>query len=173
MSGKSTLLKAISLCVYLGNIGFGVPATAARIPFYSDISVFINLSDDLQSGYSHFMMEVLNLKSVAVQAHSGTKCFAVFDELFRGTNIDDALDISKTTLTGLLNFPDSLFFVSSHLHQLVETPAVKDGKIACYYLDCGISAGVPKFNYTLKPGWTQLKVGRLLFDKENLNHYLS
>jgi len=173
MSGKSTLLKAISLCVYLANIGFGVPATAARIPFYNDISVFINLNDDLQSGYSHFMMEVLNLKSVAVAAHGGTKCFAVFDELFRGTNIDDALDISKTTLTGLLNFPDSLFFVSSHLHQLVETPAVKECKIACYYLDCEISAGIPKFNYTLKPGWTQLKVGRLLFDKENLNHYLS
>ena len=173
MSGKSTLLKAISLCTYLANIGFAVPASAARIPFYTDISVFINLNDDLQSGYSHFMTEVVNLKNVVIEAHAGNKCFAVFDELFRGTNIDDAVDISTTTLNGLLKFRDSLFFISSHLHQLTELDAVKNGSIACYYLDCELVGNTPKFNYILKPGYTHLKVGRLLFEKENLTQYLS
>ncbi|SFQ56432.1 MutS-related protein [Flavobacterium akiainvivens] len=172
MSGKSTLLKAISLCVYLGNIGFAVPAGAARIPFYSDISAYINLNDDLQSGYSHFMGEVMNLKKVVTQSNTGTPCFAVFDELFRGTNIDDALDISTTTLNGLLKFKNALFFISSHLHQLTETEAVKNGSIACYYLDCTVEGNIPKFNYTLKPGYTHLRVGRLLFEKEGLTHML-
>src|SRR5699024_3635404 len=34
MSGKSTLLKSLSLCVYLGHLGFGVPATSAQFPFF-------------------------------------------------------------------------------------------------------------------------------------------
>ena len=57
MSGKSTLLKALSICTYLGNIGFAVPAAQAQVPFYGNISVYINLNDDLQSGYSHFMTD--------------------------------------------------------------------------------------------------------------------
>ncbi len=33
MSGKSTFLKAVSLCVYLGHIGLGIPASKAEMPF--------------------------------------------------------------------------------------------------------------------------------------------
>ncbi|QYJ67481.1 MutS-related protein [Flavobacterium litorale] len=171
MSGKSTLLKAIGICVYLANIGFAIPARVAQIPKYGNISVFINLNDDLQSGYSHFMTEVINLKKVITVAKN-KKCFAVFDELFRGTNIDDALEISGTTLKGMLNFPDSMFFVSSHLHQLVTYPEISNDTISCYYLECDLKNDVPTFVYTLKPGWSDIKIGRILFEKEGLNEYL-
>jgi DNA mismatch repair protein MutS len=172
MSGKSTLLKAIALCTYLGNTGFAIPASAGRIPFYSDISAYINLNDDLQSGYSHFMGEVLNLKKTVALAHTGVPCLAVFDELFRGTNVDDALEISQATLNGLLKFKNCLFFISSHLHGLTNAPAVKNGSIACYYLDCNVEGSVPRFTYALKPGYSQLRVGRLLFEKEGLTDLL-
>ena len=172
MSGKSTLLKAIGICTYLANIGFAVPAAQAQVPFYGNISVYINLNDDLQSGYSHFMTEIMNLKNVALDAGSHKSTFAVFDELFRGTNIEDALEISKTTLRGLLNFPDSLFFVSSHLHQLSEMKEIKSGQISCHYLDCDLENGIPKFTYQLKPGWSDVKIGRILFERENLNEIL-
>lgn len=128
MSGKSTLLKAIGISVYLASLGFAVPASTAIIPLYNNIDVFINLNDDLQSGYSHFMTEIINLKGVIQQAEKNVG-FAIFDELFRGTNIDDALEISQTTLKGMLNFPNSLFFVSSHLHQLIAMDEIQDGKI--------------------------------------------
>jgi DNA mismatch repair protein MutS len=173
MSGKSTLLKAIGICIYLGNIGFAIPAAKAGIPLFDNISIFINLNDDLQSGYSHFMTEVINLKNVATEAGSGTKGFSVFDELFRGTNNEDALEISRATLKGLLNFPQSLFFVSSHLHQLIEMEEVKSGKIAGYYLDCSLDNNTPKFNYLLKQGSSNIKIGRILFEKEGLNVLLS
>jgi DNA mismatch repair protein MutS len=172
MSGKSTLLKAIGICVYLANIGFAIPASVATIPFYSNIDVFINLNDDLQSGYSHFMTEIINLKKVIQEAGTGQRGFAVFDELFRGTNIDDALEISRSTLKGMLNFPESLFFVSSHLHRLTQLEEIKSGRISCMYLDCNLENDTPEFTYQLKEGTSDIKIGRILFEKENMNQLL-
>lgn len=169
MSGKSTLLKAIGICIYLGALGFAVPAQAASIPLYSNISVFINLNDDLQSGYSHFMTEILNLKKVVTEAAATQKSFAIFDELFRGTNVDDALEISRTTLKGLLNYPNSLFLVSSHLHELTAMPEIENNSIQCHYLECDLKEDTPVFTYRLKKGWSNLKIGRILFEKEGLN----
>jgi len=169
MSGKSTLLKAIGICIYLGSLGFAVPATEASMPLYNNISVFINLNDDLQSGYSHFMTEILNLKKVVTEVSNSKRSFAIFDELFRGTNVDDALEISRTTLKGMLNYPDSLFLVSSHLHELTAMPEVENNSIQCHYLDCDLKDDTPVFTYRLKRGWSNLKIGRILFEKEGLN----
>lgn len=171
MSGKSTLLKAIGICVYLANIGCAVPASAGEVPYYKNIDIFINLNDDLQSGYSHFMTEIMNLKNVIKESET-KKGFAIFDELFRGTNIDDALEISRSTLKGMLNFPESLFFVSSHLHQLIEMEEIKKGTISCFYLDCNLENSTPTFTYHLKEGTSNIKIGRILFEKENMNRLL-
>jgi len=173
MSGKSTLLKAISLCVYLGHIGFAVPASIAVMPFFDTISVAINLTDSIVSGYSHFMSEIMTLKNVLTKAKENSRCFAVFDELFRGTNIEDALEISSATIKGLSNFPRSLFFISTHLHQLKEINEVQSGKVATLYIDCKLSDNdIPSFTYKLKEGWSDLKLGRILFEKEGLNKML-
>jgi DNA mismatch repair protein MutS len=172
MSGKSTFLKAVSLCVYLGQIGLGVPAIKAELSFFNSISVAINLNDDILSGYSHFMTEVINLKKVITEATNNEKCFAVFDELFRGTNNEDAVEISTTTIKGLTKFKNSIFFISTHLHQLKEIEEVKSNKIATYYFECNLKDNNPQFTYKLKEGWSDLKVGRILFEKEGLNKML-
>ncbi len=173
MSGKSTLLKAVSICVYLGHTGLAVPAAKATMPFFDTISVAINLTDSIVSGYSHFMSEIMTLKNVLNEALKGAKCFAVFDELFRGTNIEDALEISTSTINGLSNFPDSLFFISTHLHQLKELSVVKTKKVATMYIDCELKNDIPAFTYKLKEGWSDLRVGRILFDREGLNKMLN
>jgi DNA mismatch repair protein MutS len=172
MSGKSTLLKALSLCVYLGHTGIAVPASKAVMPFFAGISAAINLSDSIVSGYSHFMSEIITLKNVLTAAKDGAKCFAVFDELFRGTNIEDALEISTATIKGLTHFPDSLFFISTHLHQLKEMEEIKNNTIATCFIECKLADNVPAFTYKLKEGWNDLKLGRILFEKEGLNKLL-
>jgi DNA mismatch repair protein MutS len=172
MSGKSTFLKAVSLCVYLGHIGLGVPALKAQMPFFTSISVNINLNDDLLNGYSHFMTEIINLKNVIIKAATNEKCFAVFDELFRGTNIEDAVEISTTTIKGLIKFSNSVFLISTHLHQLKEVEEVKTNNIATYYFDCELKENIPLFTYKLKEGWSDLRVGRILFGNEGLNKML-
>ena len=172
MSGKSTFLKAISLCVYLGHQGLAVPATKAVIPFFDSISVAINLTDSIVSGYSHFMTEIMTLKNVVEEALQGAKCFAVFDELFRGTNIEDALEISTATIKGLTKFTNCYFFISTHLHQLKGIEEIKNGKVATCYIECELKEDTPVFTYKLKEGWSDLKIGRILFEKEGLNNML-
>ena len=172
MSGKSTFLKSVSLCVYLGHAGLAVPAAKAVIPFFDNISVAINLTDSIVSGYSHFMTEIVTLKNVVQEASQGKKCFAVFDELFRGTNIEDALEISTATIKGLTKFTNSYFFISTHLHQLKATEEIKNGKVATWFVECRLDAGTPAFTYKLKEGWSDLKIGRILFEKEGLDKML-
>jgi DNA mismatch repair protein MutS len=172
MSGKSTFLKAISLCIYLGHAGLAVPATKAVIPFFDHISVAINLTDSIVSGYSHFMSEIITLKNVVEEASQGAKCFAVFDELFRGTHIEDALEISTATIKGLTKFTNSYFFISTHLHQLQALEEINNGKVDTCFIECELKADTPTFTYKLKPGWSNLKIGRILFEKEGLNNML-
>ena len=169
MAGKSTLLKAISICVYLGHLGCGVPASACEMSFFKSVSVAINLKDDLQSGYSHFLKEIKTLKEVVLVARD-KPCFAVFDELFRGTNIEDALDILKATIQGLSKFSSSFFIISTHLHQLQQliNPVV----ISPYYIACTVNEGKPTFTYQLRQGWSTLKLGRALFEIEGLSKLL-
>ena len=169
MSGKSTLLKAMSLCVYLAHTGLAVPASKAVMHFFSTISVAINLTDSIVSGYSHFMSEIITLKNVLTEAKTDARCFAVFDELFRGTNIEDALEISIATIKGLTHFPNSLFFISTHLHQLKVMEEIKTNKISTCFIDCKFTDNIPTFTYQLKEGWSDLKLGRILFEKEGLN----
>jgi DNA mismatch repair protein MutS len=164
MSGKSTLLKALGICVYLAHAGMGVPAGSCRLPYFDAITVVINLSDDLKHGYSHFMMEVQHLKNVVQAAHGGKRCFAVFDELFRGTNVDDALDISQQTISGLHHFSGSFFVISTHLYQL--QPLLKE--VNAWYIDCILKDDIPQFLYRLRAGWSDLKIGRIIFEKEGL-----
>jgi len=172
MSGKSTFLKAVSLCVYLGHKGLAVPASKATMPFFTAISVAINLTDSIVSGYSHFMSEIITLKNVLTEAVENKKCFAVFDELFRGTNIEDALEISTATIKGLVKFTNSLFFISTHLHQLKDMEEIKNDKVATCFIECELHDNIPAFTYKLKDGWSDLKIGRILFEKEGLNDLL-
>jgi DNA mismatch repair protein MutS len=172
MSGKSTLLKSVSLCVYLGHLGMAVPAAAATMPFFQTIFISIDHTDNLVGGYSHFMQELVSLKQVVQQASEGLKCFAVFDELFMGTTMEDAIEISAVTIKGLAKFEGSLFMVSTHLHELKDLPAISAGHIACFYIACELKEGGPVFTYRLQPGWSDLRLGKILFEREGLNELL-
>jgi len=134
------------------------------------ISIAIDLKDDLQSGYSHFMSEVKTLKAVVLEASRQQRCFAIFDELFRGTNVEDALAISRTTIVGLTKFTGSCFIISTHLHQLKD--AVKDERIGTHYIECSLEQGRPVFTYRLQSGWSDLKIGQIIFEQEGLNELL-
>lgn len=169
MSGKSTLLKALGLCVYLGHLGIAIPASDAKITFFDHFSVAINKRDDVLKGYSHFMTEIVNLKTVVENADKGVCCFAIFDELFSGTNVEDAFEICKTTISGLSKFKDSFFMVSTHIQQLKE---VNNAQIENYYIACELIDQKPVFTYRLEKGWSDVKVGRILFEREGLNDLL-
>ena len=169
MSGKSTFLKAVGICVYFGHLGLGIPASSGEIPFCDYFSIQINRRDDILNGYSHFMTEILNLKQVVENAAQGKRCFAVFDELFSGTNVEDAFEIGRTTISGLSKYENAYFFISTHIQEL---KSVSNAQISSYFIDCELVGNKPTFTYKLKKGWSDIKVGRILFDKVGLNKLL-
>lgn len=171
MSGKSTFLKALGIVVYFAHLGLPVPATEAQLPYYDFISIHINHSDDIKNGLSHFMQEIVNMKEVLQKLQEGKRSFALFDELYKGTNYEDAIQISSLTIAGLRRFTGSNILISTHLYalkaQFENTP-----NISAYHLDCLIENNLPKFTYLLKEGWTDLKIGELLFEREGIKKLL-
>jgi DNA mismatch repair protein MutS len=172
MSGKSTFLRSVGLCILLSNVGLAIPASKCSLPFFESISISINSSDSLQNGYSQFMMEIQNVKSIVTEASLSRRCFAVFDELFKGTNIDDAQDISLTTINGLTQFKNSYFFISTHLVQIEDLLSDIEPDIIKLYIDCDLVNSIPQFNYKVKEGWSNLKIGKILFNLEGLGELL-
>ncbi len=173
MSGKSTLLKSLSLCVFLSRIGIAVPAASCRIPWYDEIYVHINKKDSLVKGVSHFMDEINLLKTAVENAANGKKVFAVFDEIFSGTNIDDAHSLLETTIRGVQKFQDSCFIFSTHL-DCSSMAALNDGhSAAVFHLDANISNGHPTFHYKLKEGFSDQRLGKLIFEQSGLSTLLS
>jgi DNA mismatch repair protein MutS len=49
---------------------------------------------------------------------------------------------------------------------------ITSGAIACHYLDCSLTDETPAFTYELKEGWSDVKIGRILFEKEGLSELL-
>jgi len=107
------------------------------------------------------------------EARGDAKCFAVFDELFRGTNIEDALEINAATIKGLTRFKHSLFFISTHLHQLKLMEEIRENKVDTWFIVCKLDQETPVFTYKLERGWSDLKLGRILFEREGVNRLLS
>ncbi|CAG5071938.1 DNA mismatch repair protein MutS [Dyadobacter sp. CECT 9623] len=119
-SGKTTFLKACGLAIYLAHLGLPVPATNITLPFFDRLFTSIHLADDLTSGYSHFYNEMMRVKSIAEALQQGDRCFVLVDEIFRGTNQEDAFHCSKTVLDGFCKYPGSYFMISTHLLELAE-----------------------------------------------------
>ena len=92
MAGKSTTLKAITISVWLAHCGLPVPARSMTSPVFDGIYTSINLPDSLRDGRSHFMAEILRIKEVLQKAKSGKRCLIILDEMFRGTNAQDAFE---------------------------------------------------------------------------------
>ena len=77
-----------------------------------------------------------------------------------------------STFTNQLAYWQGLFFISTHLHQLKHLEEIKDNKVTSCFIDCKLSGNTPAFTYKLKEGWSDLKLGRILFEKEGLNTML-
>ncbi|MBO6186854.1 MAG: hypothetical protein J6O88_19570 [Chryseobacterium sp.] len=169
MSGKSTAMKSISIIVLLAHLGVAVPAENCNIPFYESIFLFFSVNDNLKEGYSHFMQEIVNLKNV-LQELKTKNCFVVFDEIFSGTNINDAAKITVDTIEGLSKHKNSMFIFSTHLN-LIENYLVNNKNIMLLNLESFLDNDLI-FTYKLKEGWSKLEIGKILFDQYGLNDLL-
>ena len=120
MAGKSTYLRQVALIVLLAQIGSYVPAEAATIGLVDRIFTRIGAQDDLATGQSTFMVEMVETANIL--HHATPRSLVILDEIGRGTSTYDGLAIARAVVEYLHNNKRSgartLF--ATHYHELVE-----------------------------------------------------
>lgn len=165
MAGKSTTLKALASIVWLAHCGFPVPVASMVCPVYEGIYTSVNLPDSLRDGRSHFMAEVLRIKEVLQQARSGMRCLVVLDEMFRGTNAQDAFEASVSVSKLLGKYVSCHFLVSTHILEYAKAFET-DASCCFYYMESEIKGDDFVCSHCLKQGISESRVGYWLVKKE-------
>ena len=80
----------------------------------------LNPKDNLRSGLSYFFAEIMRVKEAATFLAEGRRALVIFDEVFKGTNVRDALEASAAVILGFAKARQSGFMFSSHLTELVD-----------------------------------------------------
>lgn len=161
MAGKTTYLRAVGLVVLLAQVGMGVPVDAARLTPVEALFTSLNPADNLRAGLSYFLAEVLRVKAAASLLAEGKRALVLFDEVFKGTNVKDALEASAEVILGFARARRSGFVFSSHLAELAKILATNPSIRFCYF-DGEILRGAPHYGYALKEGVSDKRFGLIL-----------
>ncbi|HPZ23641.1 MAG TPA: DNA mismatch repair protein MutS [Bacilli bacterium] len=118
MSGKSTYMRQLAITVIMAQMGSFVPAASARLPIFDKIFTRIGASDDLVSGESTFMVEMLEARNALVNATSNS--LVLFDELGRGTATYDGMSLARAILEYITTKTQCKTLFSTHYHELTD-----------------------------------------------------
>ena len=167
MAGKSTLMKAIGITLYLAHMGFPIAAAKAEFSVREGMYTSINVADNIGLGYSHFYAEVIRVKQAALAAASGKRLLLMFDELFKGTNVKDAYEGTLAVTEGFAEYSDCLFVVSTHIIEVGEALAINDN-IQFSYMPTVMEGAIPRYTYQLQPGITEDRQGMMIIRNEGI-----
>ncbi|MEE9247220.1 MAG: DNA mismatch repair protein MutS, partial [Dehalococcoidia bacterium] len=158
MSGKSTYLRQVALIVLLAQIGGFVPADSARIGLVDRIFTRVGLQDDLATGRSTFMVEMLETAGILHQATP--RSLIVLDEIGRGTSTYDGLSIAQAVVEYIHNDSRvaSKTIFATHYHELVELAKVLP-RIVNYNVAVAEEEGKAIFLYKVVPGGADKSYG--------------
>jgi len=124
MSGKSTYLRQVALIVLMAQVGSFVPADSARIGIVDRIFTRVGAQEDLASGQSTFMVEMIETANIL--HHAGPRSLLVLDEIGRGTSTYDGISIAWAVAEYIHSHPSlgSKTVFATHYHELVELPGL-------------------------------------------------
>lgn len=167
MGGKSTFIKSVGCAVYLAHIGMGVPAQSMQLSLFDGLLSNIHVEDNLAKGESYFFNEVQRIKNTILKITDGRKWLVLIDELFKGTNIQDAMHCSSTVIKGLLKMKNSLFILSTHLYEIGEELKVYPNISFRYFETTAVNEQL-HFSYQLKEGISSDRFGYLILKREKV-----
>ncbi|KON92010.1 DNA mismatch repair protein MutS [Rossellomorea marisflavi] len=128
MSGKSTYMRQLALTSILAQIGCYVPAAEADLPIFDQVFTRIGAADDLISGQSTFMVEMLEARNAIVNATEAS--LILFDEIGRGTSTYDGMALAQAIIEYIHGHIGAKTLFSTHYHELTvletELPKVKN-----------------------------------------------
>jgi DNA mismatch repair protein MutS len=167
MAGKSTYIKSVGTAVFLAHLGMGVPARAFKLTMFSGLLSNIQVEDNIVKGESYFFNEVQRIKNTILKINDNRKWLILIDELFKGTNVQDAMKCSTTVIKGLIRIKHSLFILSTHLYEIGEELKVFPN-ISFRYLETTVKNGQLSFSYQLKEGVSNDRIGYLILQREKV-----
>ncbi len=118
MAGKSTYMRQMAITVIMAQIGCFVPAKEAIMPVFDQIFTRIGASDDLVSGESTFMVEMLEANKAISNATENS--LILFDELGRGTATFDGMALAQSIIEYIHENIKAKTFFSTHYHELTD-----------------------------------------------------
>ncbi len=116
MSGKSTFMRQVALTSILAQIGCYVPASEASLPIFDQVFTRIGAADDLISGQSTFMVEMLEAKNAII--HATQQSLILFDEIGRGTSTYDGMALAQAIIEYIHEHIGAKTLFSTHYHEL-------------------------------------------------------
>lgn len=167
MAGKSTFMKSLGIAVYLAHMGFPVAARGMRFSVRDGLYSSINVSDNLNMGYSHFYAEVLRVKRAAEEVSRGRNMVVIFDELFKGTNVKDAYDATLSVTASFSRYRNCIFVISTHIIEVGEALASYPN-LQFAYMPTVMEGSVPRYPYMLKQGITSDRHGMMIVMNEGI-----
>jgi DNA mismatch repair protein MutS len=167
MAGKSTFIKSVGTAVFLAHIGMGVPAQQLQLSLFDGLLSNINVADNILKGESYFYNEVQRIKATVTKISDGRKWLILIDELFKGTNVEDAMKCSSAVIEGLVKMKNSLFILSTHLYEIADD-LKKYNNISFYYFETTTAGDQLQFSYQLKKGVSNDRLGYLILQREGV-----
>ncbi|MCW3079150.1 DNA mismatch repair protein MutS [Segetibacter sp.] len=171
MAGKSTFIKAVGVSVYLAHVGMGVPAKKLELSLFDGLLSNIQVEDNITRGESYFFNEVQRIKKTIVKINDGRNWLILIDELFKGTNVQDAMKCSTAVIEGLRKMKNTLFILSTHLYEIGEELR-QFSNIKFYYFETRIEEDQLIFSYQLKEGISNDRLGYLILRREGVVNML-
>lgn len=171
MAGKTTYLRTVGLLLLLAQTGMNVPARTMRFAPVEAILTSLGPVDNLRAGVSYFLAEVLRVRDAARLLAEGRRSLILFDEVFKGTNVRDALDASRRVIDGFARSECGASIFSSHLTDLAAAFGDHPG-IRLERFDGEVTEGAPRFSYALEPGVSDTRMGLVLLDRAGVPELL-
>lgn len=132
MSGKSTYMRQVAIISIMAQMGAYVPCETAVLPVFDQIFTRIGAADDLVSGKSTFMVEMLEAQKALSNATENS--LIIFDEIGRGTSTYDGLALAQAMIEFVAHTSHAKTLFSTHYHELTtldqSLPSLKNVHVA-------------------------------------------
>jgi DNA mismatch repair ATPase MutS len=138
-----------------------------RLTLFDGLLSNINVVDNIIKGESYFFNEVQRIKNTITKINDGRKWLVLIDELFKGTNVQDAMKCSSVVIQGLIKIKSSLFILSTHLYEIGEE-LKQYPNISFRYFETSVKDDQLEFSYQLREGISNDRLGYLILKREKV-----